>query len=132
MVAEEMQAGDPTPVQRIRADWKALLAKVSYKGIVNNIPFFAFIALLGVVYISSNGNAVETQRKIEKQQQVLKELRWKYMDTKTRLMAAGVEADVIRKASIIGLKPLMLPAYKVPTGNGQPVAVNQQQESSNQ
>ncbi len=117
---EELQAAEPTPAQRIRADWRALVAKLSYRGIVNNIPFFAFVALLGVVYISSNGSAIDTLRTIEKRQQELKELRWRYMDAKTRLMATGVEADVIRRASAIGLKPLMLPAYKVPTGGQQP------------
>ena len=102
-----------TPVQRIRNDWRAIVARISYSAIVKNIPFFAFVALLGVIYISSNSSAIETQRAIEKQQVILKELRWKYMDAKTSLMSAGVEAEVIRRASTIGLKPLMLPAYKV-------------------
>lgn len=109
----EQQATEQTPVQRIRNDWKALLAKVSYKGIVNNIPFLVFVALLCVLYISHNQAAQETQRELEKQQQTLKELRWKYMDIKTRLMNAGMEAEVIRDAAAIGLKPLMLPAYRI-------------------
>ncbi len=102
-----------TPVQRIRNDWRTIVTRVSYGAMVKNIPFFAFIALLGIIYISSNSAAIETQRAIEKQQVILKELRWKYMDAKTSLMSAGVEAEVIRRASTIGLKPLMLPAYKV-------------------
>jgi hypothetical protein len=105
-----------TPVQRIRNDWRTIVARVSYGAMVKNIPFFAFIALLGIVYISSNSSAIETQRAIEKQQVILQELRWKYMDAKTSLMSAGVEAEVIRRASTIGLKPLMLPAYKVSAG----------------
>jgi hypothetical protein len=107
-----------TPAQRIRSDWKAALARISYGAIVNNIPYFAFIALLGVVYISCNTTAVERQREIEKEQVALKELRWRYMDTKTRLMATGVEAEVIRRSAAIGLKPLMLPAYTIPKENG--------------
>ncbi len=102
-----------TPAQRIRSDWRSIVARVSYGTMVKNIPFFAFVALLGVVYISSNSSAIETQRAIEKQQVVLEELRWRYMSAKTRLMSAGVEAEVIRRASALGLKPLMLPAYKV-------------------
>ena len=105
-----------TPVQRIRNDWRSIVARVSYGAMVKNIPFFAFVALLGVVYISSNSSAIETQRAIEKQQVILKELRWKYMDAKTSLMSAGVEAEVIRRASTLGLKPLMLPAYRVTAG----------------
>ena len=103
----------PTPAQQVKADWRRLLDKLSYRGIVGNIPFFAFIALLGVVYISQNQSVIETQRELEKQQQILKELRWKWMDSKTKLMAAGTEAGVIRSAAALGLKPLTLPAYEV-------------------
>lgn len=107
-----------TPAQRIRSDWRAVVARISYGALVNNIPFYAFIALLGVVYISYNTAANERQREIEKQQTALKELRWRYMDSKTRLMAAGVEAEVIRRAAGIGLKPLLLPAYTIPKTDG--------------
>lgn len=110
---EEGVAG-MTPAQRLRSDWRAVVARISYGALVNNIPFYAFIALLGVVYISYNTAAVERQREIEKQQTILKELRWHYMDSKTRLMAAGVEAEVIRRAAGIGLKPMLLPAYTIP------------------
>lgn len=102
-----------TPVQRIRNDWRTIVARVSYGAMVKNIPFFAFIALLGIIYISSNSSAIDTQRAIEKQQLIIKELRWKYVDAKASLMSAGVEAEIIRRSSTIGLKPLMLPAYKV-------------------
>ncbi len=107
-----------TPAQRIRSDWRAVVARISYGALVNNIPFYAFIALLGVVYISYNTAATERAREIEKQQNALTELRWRYMDSKTRLMAAGVEAEVIRRAAGIGLKPLLLPAYTIPKTDG--------------
>jgi hypothetical protein len=104
---------DATPAQRIRGDWNMLVERISYKGIVNNIPFLAFIVLLCIIYISNSQRAVETQKEINKQEKILKELRWKYMDIKSDLMHAGMEAEVIRNASVIGLRPLMLPAYKI-------------------
>lgn len=112
-----------TPVQRIKSDWKALLDKVSYKGIVSNIPYLAFVALLIIVYISNSQRAIETQRQINKEDKNLKELRWKFMDIKTKLMSAGTEGAVIRNAADIGLKPLTLPAYKIIT-DSLPVAAN--------
>ena len=102
-----------TPAQRIRADWKALIAKVSYKGMVNNIPYVAFVALLCIIYIANNHRAVETQRELNKQQTILKELRWRRMDIQTRLMNAGMETEMIRRGEQMGLKPLMLPAYSI-------------------
>jgi len=104
---------EATPAQRIRGDWNMLVERISYKGIVNNIPYLAFIVLLGIIYISNSQRAVETQKEINRQERVLKELRWKYMDIKSDLMHAGMEAEIIRNAAAIGLKPLMLPAYKI-------------------
>ena len=102
-----------TPAQRIRADWKSVMAKLSYKGFVSNIPYVAFVALLCIIYIANSHRAVETQRKLNAQQQVLKELRWKRMDIQTRLMNAGMETEMIRRGEQLGLKPLMLPAYSI-------------------
>lgn len=100
-----------TPVQRVRNDWKTLVEKVSYKAIVSNVPYLAFVALLCVLYINNSQRAIEVQRELNKQNKVLKELRWKYMDMKSQLMYARMETEVIKKASGLGLKPLMLPAY---------------------
>ena len=102
-----------TPAQRIRADWKSVMARLSYKGMVSNIPYVAFVALLCIIYIANNHRAVETQRELNKQQQVLKELRWRHMDIQTRLMNAGMETEMIRRGEQMGLKPLMLPAYSI-------------------
>lgn len=107
-IAEETQAA-----QRIRNDWKALLEKVSYKGIVNNIPFLAFLALICVLYINNSQRAVSMQRELNTQNKYLKELRWKYMDIKSQLMNAGMESEVIRSAAGLGLKPLALPPYTI-------------------
>ncbi len=100
-----------TPAQRVRSDWRSLVEKVSYKAIVNNIPFLAFVVLLCVLYISNSHRALEMQRELNAQNKVLKELRWKYMDTKSQLMYVKTETQVIRNAEKIGLKPsLLLPA----------------------
>src|SRR5580698_2284159 len=102
-----------TPAQRVRSDWRSLVEKVSYKAIVNNIPFLAFIALLCVLYISNSHRALEMQRELNAQNKILKELRWKYMDTKSQLMYVKTETQVIKNAENIGLKPSLLPAYKI-------------------
>ncbi len=102
-----------TPAQRIRSDIRALRDRLSYSKLLTNIPFIAFLALLAVIYIANSHRAVEMQREINKQQQALKELRWRYMDAKTRLMNAGMESNVIQSGARVGLKPLTLPAYSI-------------------
>jgi len=102
-----------TPAQRVRSDWRSLVEKVSYKAIVNNIPYLAFVVVLCVLYISNSHRALEMQREVNAQNKALKELRWKYMDTKSQLMYVKTETQVIKNAESIGLKPSLLPAYKI-------------------
>src|ERR1043166_4273619 len=102
-----------TPAQRIRADWKSLMGRVSYFSLLTNIPYLAFLALLVVVYIANSHRAVELQRDYARQQQILKELHWRYMDAKTKLMSASTETEIIRQSEPYGLKPLRLPAYSI-------------------
>lgn len=102
-----------TPAQRVSSDWRSLVEKVSYKAIVNNIPFLAFLVFLCVLYISNSHRAIEMQREINAHNKQLKELRWKYMDVKSQLMYVKTETQVIKNAEHVGLKPSLLPAYKI-------------------
>ncbi|MBL7713403.1 MAG: hypothetical protein JNL13_13105 [Chitinophagaceae bacterium] len=110
--AEEVPAGAGS-IAAEKLDWRKVLDRISYKGIVNNVPFLAFIVLLGVFYIANNHAAIETQRELDKQKKLLKELSWRNMDAQSKLMNAGMEAEVIRRGAGIGMKPLMMPAYKI-------------------
>lgn len=102
-----------TPAQRIRTDWKNLMRKISYHGILTNIPYIAFLALLAIIYIANGHRAVATQRELNIANAQLKELKWQAIDIKTKLMNAGTETDIIRRAAPYGLKPLALPAYAI-------------------
>ena len=102
-----------TPAQRVRSDWRSLVEKVSYRAIVNNIPYLAFVVVLCVLYISNSHRALEMQRELNTQQKALRELRWKYMDVKSQLMYEKTETRLIKNAEGIGLKPSLLPAYKI-------------------
>lgn len=105
---------DPmTPAQRVRADWKSLMARLTTVNLANHMLYFAFVALLVIIYIANSHRAVELQRQLAVQQKALKELRWRYMDTKTRFMNAGMETEIIHNSAPLGLKPLILPAYRI-------------------
>lgn len=107
----QQEAGVPT--QRVRSDWRSLVEKVSYKAIVNNIPFLAFLVLLCVLYISNSQRAIDMQRELNAKNKELKELRWKYMDVKSQLMYVKTETQVMKNAEKLGLKPSLMPAYKI-------------------
>ncbi len=115
MSSEEtiVQPDGLSPAQRVRSDWKSLVEKVSYKAIVNNIPFLAFLVLLCVLYISNSQRAIDMQRELNAKNKELKELRWKYMDVKSQLMYVKTETQVMKNAEKLGLKPSLMPAYKI-------------------
>lgn len=117
------QAEQSEPVQTVRKDWQAVVEKLSYKGIVQNIPYLSFLVLLCVLYITNSQKNIETQRVLNRKSQELKELRWKYMDIKSQLMTAGMETEVIRNAAVIGLKPMMLPAYRISLDSNKSAAI---------
>lgn len=109
----EQQPTGMAPAQRVRSDWKSLVEKVSYKAIVNNIPFLSFVVLLCVLYISNSQRAIDMQRELNRKNKELKELRWKYTDVKSHLMDVKTERQVMLSGEKLGLKPSILPAYKI-------------------
>ena len=102
-----------TPAQRVRNDWRSLVEKMSYRAIVNNIPYIGFVVILCVIYISNSHRAIDMQRELNAKTKELKELRWKDMDTRAQLMQVKTETQIIKSADSIGLKPSLLPAYMV-------------------
>ena len=113
MSIEEQNQENLTPAQRVKSDWRALVEKLSYKAIVTNIPYLSFLALLCVIYISNSHRSIEIQRELNIQNSVLNELRWKYLETKSQLMYVKTESQIMKNADKIGLKPSLLPAYKI-------------------
>jgi cell division protein FtsL len=102
-----------TPAERVKSDWRALVEKLSYNAIVSNIPFFSFLALLCVVYISNSTRAIEIQKELNTQNAILSELRWRYLETKSQLMYVKTESQIMKNAEKIGLLSSQMPAYKV-------------------
>jgi len=102
-----------TPAQRVRNDWRLMIETLSYRAIVNNIPFLGFIVLLCVLYISNSQRAMQIQTEMAKQTKILKELNWRYTDEKSQLMQVRTETQVMKNAGKIGLKASLLPAYKI-------------------
>lgn len=96
-----------------RSDWRAMLGKFSYKMVLDNVPYLAFLAVLCVIYINNSKNAVTTQRSLNKMNDTLKELRWEYMNAKSQMMSAQMEIEVMKNAADLGLKPMLVPAFRI-------------------
>ena len=96
-----------------KASWKDVVERISYQGIVRNMPYLMFLTVLCILYITNNNRAISLTRSINDKTKELKELRWKYMDIQSRLMFQTSETQLIPKAQTIGLQPLDKPAFEI-------------------
>lgn len=115
MSAEQPHTKKPAGNQPARHNkkWQTALEHLSYKGIVGNVPFLLYAAVLVLLYISNSNHAVQVQKELNQQNVILKELRWKHMDIKSKLVNAGTEKDILRRGASVGLQPLRLPPYQL-------------------
>ena len=94
-------------------DWKKVIDRISYQGIVRNMPYLMFLTLLAILYITNNNKAISLTRSVNEQTKELKELKWRYMDLQSRLMYQTSESQLIKKTELFGLKPLDRPAFEI-------------------
>lgn len=93
--------------------WDKMVDKITYKGMVRNMPYLIFLALLAIIYIANNNHAIALVRAVDNKKKELKELRWRYMDLQSRLMYQTSESQLKLKTEQLGLQPLKEPAFEI-------------------
>ncbi len=86
---------------------------LSKEGVAGNLSYILFVALLAMIYI---GNTYYTEKKlkdIELTKAELKELHYKYINTKSILMFQGRQSEILKRAMKYGLQETTLPPYKI-------------------
>lgn len=104
---------DKNNTQPKKGTWMEIIDRISYKGIVKNMPYLMFLTVLCMLYITNNNRAISLTRSINDKSKELKELRWKYMDIQSRLMFQTSETQMIGRSQAMGLKPLDKPAFEI-------------------
>lgn len=103
-------AGEQIPGNKA---WNKVVDRISYFGIVKNMPYLIFLALLAILYIANNNHAIGLVREIDAKKKELKQMRWRYMDLQSRLMYQTSESQLKLKTEALGLKPLKEPAFEI-------------------
>lgn len=81
--------------------------------VAKNLPFAAFVALLGLVYISNRHLAERTVRSIDGLSRDVKELSWDYKSLSAELMKLTTQTEIAKRADTLGLNERLAPAIKV-------------------
>ncbi|TYR38418.1 hypothetical protein FXV77_03830 [Sphingobacterium phlebotomi] len=81
--------------------------------VARNLPFAAFVALLGLLYISNRHLAERTVRAIDQLGREAKELSWDYKSLSAELMKLTTQTEIAKRADTLGLKERMEPPIKL-------------------
>ena len=86
-----------------KLDWKRFL---NHKWVVQNIPFFLFLAVLAVLYIYNGHHADKLTRKISTTEKHIKELEYEYKTIKSEVIFRSKASELIKAVEPLGLKEL--------------------------
>lgn len=86
-----------------KIDWKRLL---NHKWVVQNIPFFLFLAVLAVLYIYNGHNADKLTRKISTTEKHIKELEYEFKTIKSEVIFRSKASELVKAVEPLGLKEL--------------------------
>jgi cell division protein FtsL len=77
-----------------------------YQSLVQQVPFFLFLALLAVLYIYNGHAANKIIRDINKTEKEVKELKYEYKMIKGELLSRTKQSELITAVAPLGLKEL--------------------------
>jgi len=120
-LSEELQRKmDDSVEEKVRETWDFLGGFFSSKElssylVAKNLPFAAFVALLGLLYISNRHMAERTVRHIDRLGREVKELGWDYKSLSAELMKLTTQTEIAKRAAALdlGLKEREAPAITV-------------------
>ncbi len=77
------------------------------------LPFLFFLTLLGVIYIANIYYAEKSMRQIDDYHVSLKELRYEYISTHTKLMRISKQSELVKRLKPLNIKESVIPPYKI-------------------
>lgn len=83
------------------------------KRVVNGLPFVLFLLVLGIVYISNIFRVEKTKRQLDDLEEALRELRYEYISSQSKLMFESKPSEVSQKLSETGIKESLVPPEKI-------------------
>ena len=106
---EEEELYDIETEEPPKSEWRNYF---SYGTVINNIPFFLFLAVLAIVYIYNGHRADKLIRNITATEKNIKELEYEYKTVKSELIFRSKASELVSVVEPMGLvgadKPPMI------------------------
>ena len=112
---EEMAAALEEKVEETEHFIKSFFSqkRVSSYLVARNLPFVAFLAFLGLLYISNRHLAENTVRRIDQLGREVKELSWDFKSLNAELMKLTTQTEIAKRADTLGLRERTEPPIKL-------------------
>ena len=81
------------------------------------MPFLVFLLVLGILYISNIFHVERTKRQIDDLEEELRELRYEYISSRSKLMYESKPSEIVTKLKETGIGESMDPPRKVMISN---------------
>ncbi len=87
------------------------------KWFVNALPFILFLMVLGILYITNIFRVEKTKRQLDDLEENLRELRYEYISSQSKLMFESKPSEVALKLKDTGIKESLVPPKKIQVSN---------------
>jgi hypothetical protein len=77
------------------------------------LPFILFLMVLGVIYITNIFHVERTKRQIDDLEEELRELRYEYISSRSKLMYESKPSEIAIKLEETGIRESMVPPRKI-------------------
>jgi hypothetical protein len=77
------------------------------------LPFILFLMVLGVIYITNIFHVEKTKRQIDDLEEELRELRYEYISSRSKLMYESKPSEISIKLKETGIQESMVPPRKI-------------------
>jgi hypothetical protein len=81
------------------------------------LPFILFLMILGVIYITNIFHVERTKRQIDNLEEELRELRYEYISSRSKLMYESKPSEIVVKLEETGIRESMVPPRKIMVSN---------------
>ena len=83
------------------------------KRVVSGLPFVIFLLVLGILYITNIFRVEKNKRQLDDLEENLRELRYEYISSQSRLMFESKPSEVSQKLTETGIKESLVPPSKI-------------------
>lgn len=105
----------PEPKKRKRNRLRIVLegSFLTRERVIRQLPFLVLLTVIGVAYIFNSNFADKTTIQISKTKKELEELRFNYINTKSKLMQGSRQSELVRRLEPRGIRESKNPPRKI-------------------